>query len=145
MYLRQSKSLSYKKGWGRRIDLERNRLSYLRILYSILLSKLIDEDIHADKYRWGKLLPKVLNCRSWMKRGISWEIFSHKYSGAVSIIWAISFQENYLVASLNNRLNSDTFIEFLKMIEYWINSNNQIEETKVMILLDNWSINRSKQ
>ena len=41
-YLREKKLLSFKKGCGRRIDLDQNRLSYLRILYSILLSKQIN-------------------------------------------------------------------------------------------------------
>ena len=88
--------------------------------------------------------PKVVNWRSWLKKGTSWEIFSHKYSGAVSLIWAINSEGDYLAAILNDRLNSWTFIEFLKMISYWIHSNDQSENKNVMILLDNWSIHRSK-
>ena len=89
--------------------------------------------------------PKVLNWRTWLKTGTNWEVFSQKYSVAISLIWAISSDGKYIAVALNNRLNSNTFIEFLKIIEHWINEYHQDYYRKVLILLDNWSIHRSKQ
>ena len=144
-YLRRDKSLSFKKGSKRTINIDSNRLSYLRILYSIRLSKQIDENVLLINIDGVNFSPNVLNCRSWLKRGTSWEIFNKKFSGAVSLIWAISSERDYLAASLNKTLDSNIFIEFLKMIEHWILSNNQTEESKVIILLDNWSIHKSEK
>ena len=61
--------------------------------------------------------PEVLNRKSWLKDGINWELFSMKYNGAISIIWAISSPKNYIAATLNLRIDSNTFIKILKMID----------------------------
>ena len=61
-------------------------------------------------------------------------MFSQKYSGAISLIWAISSDGKYIAAALINRLNSNTFIEFLKIIEHWINEYHQDYYRKVLIL-----------
>ena len=61
-------------------------------------------------------------------------MFNQKYSGAISLIWAISSDVKYIAAVLNNRLNSNTFIEFLKIIEYWINEYHQDYYRKVQTL-----------
>ena len=66
--------------------------------------------------------PEVLNCRSWLKKGINLEIFSQKYSGAVSVILAINSAGDYIAAALKERLNSEGFIEFMRMVEFWVDT-----------------------
>ena len=60
---------------------------------------------------------EVLNSRSWLKWGVNLELFSLKYSEAVSMILAITSSGDYLGAILNLRWNSEVFTEFLKMID----------------------------
>ena len=143
-YLKQTKRLSFKKRWARRIDLNRNRLYYLRILYPIRLIKQLNEDVLMINIDEVNFSPQVLNWRSWLKTGINCEVFSQKYSGAISMIWAISSNGDYIAAALTKRLKSDAFIEFLKMIDFWINEYHQYSHKRVLILLDNWSIYRRK-
>ena len=81
------------KGWARRIDINKNRLSYLRILYSIRLAKQLNEDILIINVDEVNFSPEVLNWRSWLKIGINWEIFSQKYSRTIPVIWAIPQEE----------------------------------------------------
>ena len=57
---------------------------------------------------------QVLNWISLLKTDINCEVFSQKYSGAISMIWAISSNGDYIAAVLTKRLNSGAFIEFLK-------------------------------
>ena len=143
-YLKKIKRLSFKKSWARRIDLDKNRLSYLRILDSIRLTKQINEEILIINIDEVNCSPEVLNSRSWLKIGINWEIFSQKYSGSISAIWAISSKGDYIAALLNLRLNSSSFIEFLKILRLWINLHYEIDENRVLILLDNWPVHRGK-
>ena len=117
-YLKEEKNLSYKKGLVRRIDLDKNRLSYLRILYTICLVKQLNEDILMINIDEVSFSPEVLNCRSSLKKGINSEIFSQKYSGAVSVILAISSAGDYIAATLKERLNSEGFIEFMRIVEF---------------------------
>ena len=141
---KKNERLSYKKGWARRIDLNKNRLSYLRILYSIRLAKQLNEDILIINVDEVNFSPEVLNWRSWLKIGINWEIFSQKYSGAISVIWAITSRDDYLAAVLNIRNDSNLFIQFLKTMKQWINQHYKIAQSKVLVLLDNWPIHCSK-
>ena len=142
--LKHTKKLSFKKGSARRIGLNKNRLSCLRILYSIRLIKRLNEDVLMINIDEVSFSPKVLNWRSWLKLTLIESALS-KYSGAISLIWAISSDGKYIAAALNNRLNLNTFIEFLKIIEHLINEYHQDYYRKVLILLENWSINRRKQ
>ena len=144
-YLKQQKKLSYKKGWARRIDLDQNRLSYLRILYSIRLAKQLNEKILLINIDEVNFTTEVSNNRSWLKRGINCEIFSQKYSGAVSVVLAINSDGDYLAAALKERLNSNIFIEFLKIMNLWIESNDLKFYKRVLVLLDNCPIHRSSK
>ena len=143
-YLKEQKNLSYKKGWVLRIDLDKNWLSYLRILYSIRLVKQLNEDILMINIDEVSFSPEALNCRSWFKKGINSEIFSQKYSGAVSVILAISSARDYIAATLKERLNSEGFIEFMRMVEFWVDIYWQKENKRILVLLNNYSIHRSK-
>ena len=44
-YSKTVMKLSYKKGCTRRVDIDQNRLSYIRILYSIQIAKQMNENI----------------------------------------------------------------------------------------------------
>ena len=144
-HLKETKKLSYKKGSTRRIDLDRNRLSYLRILYSIRLAKQLKEQILLINIDEVSFAPEVLNSRSWLKKGINWELFSLKYSGSVSMILAVTSDGDYLAAILKSRWNSEAFIEFLKMINWWIDAYSINGDRRALVLLDNCSIHRSNK
>ena len=143
--MRQQKNLSYKKDWARRFDLDQNRLSYLRILYSVRLTKQLNENILLINIDEVSFSTEVFNDRSWLKRGINWEIFSQKYSGSISIILAISSEGDYYAAALKTRLNSIAFTEFLQMIDSWIKMHNLNNNKRVLVLIDNCPIHRSLQ
>ena len=86
---------------------------------------------------------KVLNNRSWLKRRVDTKIFNQKYCGSVSVVMAISFGGDYFAATLIKRLNSEAFIEFLKMTNSWIKTYNLIKNKRVLVILDNFPIHRS--
>ena len=86
---------------------------------------------------------KVLNNRSWLKRGVDSEIFSQKYCGSVSVVMAINSEGDYFAAILIKRLNSVAFIEFLKMTNSWIETYNLNKNKRVLVILDNCPIRRS--
>ena len=143
-YLKQSNGLSFKKGSTRRVDLDLNRLSYLRILYSIRFTKQINKEVLMINIDEVNFSPEVLNRRSWLKAGINWELFSMKYTGAISMIWAISSTRNYIAATLN----FFTRFKHLHRIfedDWYLDSKKNYKNyhRRVLIILNNWSIHRS--
>ena len=55
----------------------------------------------------------------------------------------ISSERDYFSATLIKRLNSEAFIEFLKMTNSRIETSNLNKNKRVLIILDNCPINRS--
>ena len=144
-YLKTVMKLSYKKGCTRRVDIDQNRLSYIRILYSIRITKQMNENILMVNIDETSLNTEVLNQRSWLKIGVNWELFSQKFKDSLSLVSAITSNGDCLVASINHKNNSDTFVEFLKSINCWIDDVWEEKYVTILILLDNCPIHRSKK
>ena len=70
-YLKTVMKLSYKKRCIRRVDIDQNRLSYIRILYSIRIAKQMNENILMVNIDETSLNTEVLNQRSWLKIGVN--------------------------------------------------------------------------
>ena len=85
-------------------------------------------------------LKKKLNWRFWLQAAINWEVFSIKWGGVISIIWAKSYNDDYIVSALNNKLNSNSFFEFLKIFEHWLINiiKNIIKKINFDRFLNNW-------
>ena len=143
-YFKTVMKLSYKKGCKRRIDIDQNRLSYVRLLYSIRMAKHINEDILMVNIDKTSLNREVLNQRSWLKVGANCELFNQKFKDSLSLVSATTSNGDIIAAPINHKLNSVTFIEFLKTINCWIDEVLEERHLKIFILLDNCSIHRSK-
>ena len=63
-------------------------------------------------------------------------MFNIKWGGVISIIWTISYNDDYIVAAINNKLNSNSFFEFLKIFEHWL--TNIIKNINFDRFLNNW-------
>ena len=66
-YLKSLVKLSYKKGCMRRVNINQNKLSFNRILYSIQIAKQMNEDVLMINIEEVSLNTEVLNRRSWLK------------------------------------------------------------------------------
>ena len=63
--------LSYKKGCTRLVDINQNKLSFIRILYSIWIAKQMNEDVLMINIDEVSLNTEVLNRRSCFKVGVN--------------------------------------------------------------------------
>ena len=144
LYFKTKMKLSYKIGCKRRIDIDQNRLSYVRLLYSIRMAKLINEDILMVNIDETSLNREVLNQRSWLKVGVNCELFNQKFKDSLSLVSATTSNGDIIAAPINHKLNSVTFIGFLKTINCWIDEVLEGRHLKIFILLDNCPIHRSK-
>ena len=70
-YLKSLVKLSYMKGCARRVNINQNKLSFIRILYSIRIAKQMNEDVLMINIDEVSLNKEVLNRRSWLKVGVN--------------------------------------------------------------------------
>ena len=53
---------------------------------------------------------EIMTWRFWLKTEERWEIISQKFNGSISIIRAITSNEDLFVASANGKVNADTSV-----------------------------------
>ena len=63
----------------------------------------------------------------------------------MSLILAITSLGNWFAVNLTRRNNSSSFIEFVWKLREWIQNEAKLEPNKIVIILDNWSIHKSKK
>ena len=143
-YLKQNLNLSFKKGWPRPADIDNNKISLLRILYTIRLAKAINNKILTINVDESSFSNELWNERSWLKRGVNSEIISMRFRGSVSLILAVTSDGDYFGATIKSRLNSDSFIDFILKLEDWIEQRNIRNGREIIVILDNCSIHRSR-
>ena len=143
-YLREGLSLSYKKGWKRRMDIDQTRLKHLRVLYTIRLTKMINQDTLLINIDETSLSNEVLSNYSWLKKGENWELFNEKFWGSLSLILAITSNGDYIGATVLKSLDSNIFVSFLMMTIDWILLKPDYRGRKIVFILDNCPVHRSK-
>ena len=80
---------------------------------------------------------KVVNNKSWIRRGYSAEIFNSKFVGSCSLIMAISNEGSYFGLITKGRINSSIYLQYLIKLEEWIKTKRTSDFKKVVILKDN--------
>ena len=115
-YLKSLVKLSYKKGCTRLVDINQNKLSFIRISYSIQIAKQMNEDVLMINIEEVSLNTEVINRRSWLKVRVNWELWNQNFKETLSLILATSSNEVCIGASILDKLNSNISVEFLKMV-----------------------------
>ena len=144
-FLKKDLRLSYKKGCPRPANIQSNKISLLRILYSIRFSRVIRSEFLLINIDESTFSNSVWNYKSWLKKGVNCEILSERFKGSASLVLAITSEGDYFGAFLKSRLNSRSFIDFLSRLDDWIQNYLMKDDRNIVLILDNWSIHRSKE
>ena len=136
---------SYKKGSPRPSNLDVFRLDLIRKIFSIEFASLINSKhlfINIDEASFSY---KTKYDRSWLKRGWSNEVTNISFKGSQSIILGIASNGAWLASPLTKRNNSYSFLQFLQTLMKWIVFDLNIDTTNVILMMDNWSIHKTKK
>ena len=82
---------------------------------------------------------------SWSKRGETWVMNNASLEGSASFIGAITSLGYWCMTKLYSTNNSEKFIEFLGKLFVWLRVDLKIDMKKIVVILDNWAIQRSKK
>ena len=141
--MKNTLNLSFKKGWARPYRWDWKKLSFARLLYSVRLSRLLDQNTLIVNIDETLLSNEITNSMSWIPKGRNREQFNVKYEGSASLITAVTSDGNYLATPLTCTVDHSIFLEFLKSLEEWIGIHDFIHNRNVVIILDNWSTHRN--
>ena len=70
---------------------------------------------------------------------------SISFVGSRSLIWAITSSREWFASYLDGTNNAGTFVEFVGMLAKWIRIYLHYPMDKIILLLDNWLIQKSKK
>ena len=109
--------LNHKKGCIRRIDIDQNKLSYIWVLCSIRITIQMKEGFRVVNINEVSRNTEMLNRLSWLKVGVNYYLTRNSKDSFYFL--SNRLRQNWIGASIYNKLNSNTFVEFLKIINCW--------------------------
>jgi transposase len=144
-FLKQERSLSFKKGSARPVNLVTRKQKILQSLFSVYLAKKlnkIDMLVNVDEATFSR---NTKAHYSWLKRGKSCFISNISLKGSISIISWIMTNGVSLSASVSGRINSKVFAEYLDKLFKYVETICQIPIRRIWLILDNCAVHRSKK
>ena len=136
-WLRNKFNYSFKRFSSKPINIDLEKLSKLRKIFSIKFSKNVNEDTLIINVDESTLSRSCKSFYSWSKKGQSTEFKNIIFQGSLSMILAVSFDENWLMGIKRNTINSNSFVQFIANLEKWVNDNNRFGYIDILITLDN--------
>ena len=144
-YLKSKLHLSYKRISSRPVYQDPLRTEIMKYLYVIEFSNIVDCSkvfVNIDEVSFSK--STKINY-SWSKKGETWVMNNASLQGSNSFIGAITSLGCWRMTKLNSTNDSGKFIEFLGKLFVWLRVDLKLDMNKIILILDNWSIHRSKK
>ena len=135
--------MKYKGRLSRLIDYNEERQLWMKQWFAVKLSMLLKNFellINIDESSFSRLTKKNY---SWIPKGKAQIIKNICFRNSCSLVTAITSSGSVIAAKPSGWVNSKLFIIFLKELIRFIKETEQVEQQKVLILLDNASIHRS--
>ena len=126
-------------------NIDLGKLSLTRSLFAIKFAKLFENNIVIANVDEWSMNYKSSDCYSWRKRRSNGDLRALPFKGSISIILWIFSNGTYFLAIIQNTVNSSILCQYLQIIEDWINKTLAFKDKRIVFLLDNWPIHRSKQ
>ena len=135
--------IKYKRGLSRLIDYNEERQLWMKQWFAVKLSMLLKNFellINIDESSFSRFTKKNY---SWIPKGKAQVIKNICFRNSCSLVITITSSCSAIAAKSSGWVNSKLFIIFLKELIRFIKEIEQVEQQKVLILLDNASIHRS--
>ena len=145
IFVKSKRHLSYKRISSRPVFLDPLRIELMRHLFVIEFSNIVDRSkvfVNIDEINFSRTTK--INY-SWSKRGETWVMSNASLVGSASFISAITSSGCWWRNKLNSTNKSEKFIEFLGKMQVWLRVDLKIEMERIVLILDNWAIHRSKR
>ena len=137
--------LSFKKVKARPNTIKFDVLKASRQLFAVKFTQLITKEtlvINIDETSFNR---RINNTYSWSRKGIPFEAKNSPFIGSINWIMSIWSNGTWFLQLTNETADSNKFKLFLDKLNEWIIINESFQKQEVLIVLDNWSIHKSKE
>ena len=142
--MKNDMKLTFKKVKWRPISIDLDRIYFIRWFFSIIFSKVVSDKVLLINIDESSINRSVKTSYSWGRKGQIIEAQNSTITGSASMVLAICSNGAWISLVINETISSDNFTWFIKIMVNWLKSHSYFGYSQVMILLDNWSIHRSK-
>ena len=135
---------SFKRVKSRLVNVNLQRINEVRSLFAVVLSKEINLKtilINIDESSINRFV-KINYSWGYKWKPIEWD--NSSFTGFISWIRAICSKGSWLTLLTNQIINAENFVWFIKILNNWLNLNNNFGYNEVLIILDNWYVHKSK-
>ena len=143
--MKNNANLSFKRVKSRPNSIDLNRINSIRNLFSIKFAKIVTEKTLLINIDESSINRNVKSVYSWGVKGLPIESQNSVFAGSVSLIMAICSNGAWISKVINETIDSENFIWFIKVIISWLQSHNYFEHSQIVLLLDNCAIHKSNQ
>ena len=144
--MKNDANLSFKRVKSRPNSIDLNRINSIRNLSSIKFAKIVTEKTLLINIDESSINRNVKSVYSWGVKGLPIESQNSVFAGSVSLIMAICTNGAWISKIINETIDSENFIWFIKVMISWLQSHNYFEHSQIIILLlDNCAIHKSNQ
>ena len=142
-YIKDKLNLSYKIGKSRPSILEQDKNMLIKWYFSVRIAQILPRIKVIANIDEACFSHTLKNKRSWIKKGEEGVLTNVKYSGTISIISCITDTGWTFNATVRGTINSQVFLDYFKELMNFM-KKQQIDQSKILILLDNASSHRAK-
>ena len=142
-FMKADMNMSYKRVKSRPININLKKINNIRSLFAVKYLKEISTNTLMINVDESSLNRDIKSNYSWGFKGKHIEAKNVSFSGSISWILAILSNGTWIWFLSSNSINSDSFIWFIKIMENWLNHNNNFGYEQIHLLLDNCSVHKS--
>ena len=143
--MKEDLKLSYKKVNSRPNNIDFNKLKAIRTLFDVKFAQIVDKNTLILNIDESLINRGTKNNYSWCPKGIQKEAKNVPFVGSACIIAWILSNGCWFSLITNSTINSRKFIVFLENLKQWLQKDSTFNYSNILILLDNWSIHKSKE
>ena len=143
-FMKTHMRMSFKRVKSRPNNVNLLKIGSIRRLYAVKLSKSISRKSLLINIDESSINRSVKTLYSWSFKGISNEKKNSSFSGSISWILAICSNGFWICFLINQTIDSNSFIWFLKILNQWLIANKNFGYDEIFLLLDNCSTHKSE-
>ena len=141
--MKSQAKLNFKRVKSRPWNIDIEKISWIRGLFAVKFSKQITKETLLINIDESSIDRSTKEKYSWGFKGTPIETKNVWFRGSVSMVMAICSNGSWINFVINETINSENFVWFLKIMNSWLESNNLFGYSRALIILDNWSIHKS--
>ena len=131
--------LSFKRVKPHSNSVNLENVGAIRKLFASKFSKLISEDALIVSIDEPSINRRVSTNYTWRIKGFPIECRNSPFTGSVSLVMTICSNGTWISFFINETIDSQHFVWFLKILNQWLDSNNNFCYSEAILMLDNWS------